>query len=176
MEFKVIRKSLHHYSELNAVQFVTFRTRDSVDEYLQRINNHNELSTSEKQMKIDAYCDQLDKGCDLNDDVITIVINSLRELEPQYYKLYALSIMPNHVHMLFQQNSELKVSMQKIKGTTARLVNQHLSKQGSLWERGYFDKEIRDQQHFELVYDYIKNNAVKAKLHDAPQRFYGIYD
>jgi REP element-mobilizing transposase RayT len=46
----------------------------------------------------------------------------------------------------------------------------------SLWERGYFDKAIRDEKHFQIVYDYIKNNAIKAKLHDAKQRFYGIYD
>jgi len=59
----MIRKSLHHYSELNAIQFVTFRTRDSVDDYLHRINHASGLSTSKKQMKIDEYCDQLDKGC-----------------------------------------------------------------------------------------------------------------
>jgi len=176
MEFGMIRKSLHHYSELNAVQFVTFRTRDSVDEYLQRINNNNELSTSEKQMKIDVYCDQLDRGCYLNANVITIIMDLLRRLEPEHYDLFAVSIMPNHIHLLFQQNIELKVIMQKIKGITARLVNQHLSKQGSLWERGYFDKAIQDEQHFKLVYDYIKSNAVKAKLHDASNRFYGIYD
>lgn len=173
----MIRKSLHHYSELNAVQFVTFRRRDSVDEYLKRINNHSELTASEKQMKIDAYCDQLDKGCYLNGDIITIVMDSLRRLEPKYYELHAVSIMPNHIHLLFQQNAELRIIMQKIKGVTARFVNKHLLRQGSsLWERGYFDKAIRDEKHFQIVYDYIKNNAIKAKLHDAKQRFYGIYD
>ncbi len=172
----MIRKSLHHYSELNAVQFVTFRTRDSVDAYLKRINNSCELSASEKQMKIDEYSDQLDKGCYLNANVITIIMDSLRQLEPEYYDLHAVSIMPNHIHLLFQQNSELRIVMQKIKGATARLVNKHLLKQGSLWERGYFDKAIRDEKHFQIVYEYIKNNAVKANLHDAQQRFYGIDD
>ncbi|PHS23782.1 MAG: hypothetical protein COA83_09240 [Methylophaga sp.] len=116
------------------------------------------------------------KAVILHADVITIIMDSLRQLEPEYYKLDAVSIMPNHIHLLFQQNVELKIIMQKIKGTTARLVNKHLLKQGSLWERGYFDNAIRDERHFRLVYDYIKNNAVKANLHNAQQRFYGIYD
>ena len=126
------RKSLHHYSALNAYQFVTFRTQDSVDDYLHRINQSLNLNISEKQMKIDAYCDRSSKGCYLNAEVITIIMGYLKQIEPEYYELHAISIMPNHVHLLFQQNLELKQIVQKIKGVTARLVNNNLAKQGSL--------------------------------------------
>jgi hypothetical protein len=47
------QKSLHHYSELEAYQLITFRTQDSIDSYLQKISKRMELSVSERQMKID---------------------------------------------------------------------------------------------------------------------------
>ena len=168
-------KSLHHYSKLNAYQFVTFRTTDSIDDYLYRINKIKDLTISQKQMKIDNYCDQSAKGCYFNGETTTLMIEYLKQLE-DYYCLIALSIMPNHAHLLFQQKRELEKIMQKIKGGSAFLINKQLKKQGSFWERGYFDKAIRDESHFLLVYDYIKNNAIKAELKDANLRFYGIYE
>ena len=57
------RKSLYHYSEIEAYKFITFRTQDSIDPYLQRFSNMTGISVSAKQMKIDEYCDQSSKGC-----------------------------------------------------------------------------------------------------------------
>ena len=49
------RKALHHYSELNTYQFVTFRTQDSVDAYLLGVNENLDLSIAERQMNIVIY-------------------------------------------------------------------------------------------------------------------------
>ena len=170
------KRTLYHYSRLNTHQFVTFRTQDSVDDYLQKIQRRADLSISQKQMKLDSYCDQSNKGCYLNGEVIDIIDGYLMKLEPAFYRLIAYSIMPNHVHLLFQQKQELKEIMKRVKGGTALLVNKYLLRHGKLWERDYFDKSIRDEKHFLLTYEYIKNNALKASLKDADQRFYGIYD
>lgn len=91
------RKSLHHYSELETYQFITFRTQDSIDPYLHKITG---LSVAVKQMKIDEYCDQSSKGCYLNDEIIHLVMAYLKTLEPEFYQLCAVSIMPNHIHLL----------------------------------------------------------------------------
>ena len=48
----MVRKSLHHYSELEIYQFITFRTQDSIDTYLQKVSKMMELSVSERQMNI----------------------------------------------------------------------------------------------------------------------------
>jgi len=66
--------------------------------------------------------------------------------------------------------------MQKIKGATAFYINKHLASKGHFWGKSYFDKAIRDEKHFNVVYEYIKNNAVKAGLIDADLRFYGVYE
>ena len=65
--------------------------------------------------------------------------------------------------------------MQKIKGTLAFQINKRLSRKGHFWEKSYFDKAIRDEKHFTIVYRYIENNARKVNLADKDSRFYGIY-
>lgn len=172
----MIRKSLHHYSELNTYQFITFRTQDSIDPYLKKISKMMELSISERQMKIDEYCDQSTTGCYLNNEIIQIMMTHLKTLEPDFYQLIAVSIMPNHVHLLIQQRQKLSTVMQKIKGAMAFQINKLLSRKGSFWEKSYFDKAILNERHFNTVYNYIKNNASKAKLKDKDLRFYGIYN
>lgn len=168
-------KSIHHYSKLEAYQFITFRTQDSIDTYFQKISKTTEFSISERQMKIDGYCDNSNKGCHLNNEIIDIVMNYIKSLEPDFYKLIAVSIMPNHVHLMIQQKQELKIIMQRVKGTMAYQINKLLSEKGHFWEKSYFDKAIRDEEHFNIVYKYIENNAVKANLSDKDSRFYGIY-
>lgn len=115
------KRTLHHYSKFDTYQFVTFRTQDSVDDYLQRVKQISGLSVSQKQMNIDSFCDLSDKGCYLNGEVMDIIGDCLKQLEPEFYQLMAYSIMPNHVHLLFQQKQELKEIMRKAKGGTALL-------------------------------------------------------
>ncbi len=50
-----------------------------------------------------------------------------------------------------------------------------MARKGHFWEKSYFDKAIRDADHFNIDYEYIKNNASKANLKDKDLRFYGIY-
>jgi len=168
--------SLHHYSEKGVYQFVTFRTQDSIDPFLIRLSTNMELSVSVREMKIDAYSDILNKGCYLTGEILTLMMNYITALDAEYYQLYAVSIMPNHVHLLFQQKQDLSLVMQKIKGATAFYINKQLSRKGHFWSKSYFDKAIRDEKHFNIVYEYIKNNAVKANLNDADLRFYGHYE
>ena len=169
------RKILHHYSGLETYQFITFRTQDSIDPYLHKVFKMMELSVSERQMKIDEYCDQSNKGCYLNNEIIQVLIAYIKSLEPEFYQLCAVSIMPNHVHLLIQQKQDLSIVMQKIKGAMAFQINKLLSRKGHFWEKSYFDKAVRDERHFNTVYEYIKNNAGKVQLSDAGIRFYGIY-
>jgi len=84
--------------------------------------------------------------------------------------------MPNHVHILFKEKRELSACMRILKGGSSYKINRLLNKKGNFWTKEYYDKFIRDEKHFEIVYNYIKNNPIKANLHDARERFYGIYE
>ncbi len=74
-------------------------------------------------------------------------------------------------HLLVQYQELAKV-MQKIKGGLSFLINKELQRKGTFWQKDYFDKVIRDERHLETVLKYIKNNAIKAGLSDADERFY----
>lgn len=168
-------KHLSHYSQINAVQFVSFRTHDSLDAFLNKLLYSSNLEISEQQWQIDQYLDQSLKGAYFYTDMIGVFSDYIKELEPEFYDLIAFSIMPNHLHILFTQKQDLDVIMQKLKGGSSRLLNQALGKKGRFWAKDYYDKAIRDERHFYNTYRYIKNNAIKAGLQDANRRFYGIY-
>jgi len=156
-------------------QFVTFRTKDSIDGYMQKLYGSND-SEKLKQYKIDSYLDKSENGAFLNGQIVLDIQKYFKSYDTQMYDLIALIIMPNHIHILFKQNDELKNIMRKLKGGSAHIVNKLLDKKGQVWASDYFDKLIRDKEHFSLVYSYIKHNAIKVGLDDAEERFYGCYE
>jgi len=168
------KRNLPHIDMIGYYQFVTFRTHDSIDDFLKRISQEN-ISTSIKQYKADEYLDKSQKGAYLNGEVLQWLKEFLISKDKILYDLVAFSIMPNHLHLLFKQKEELAKTIKIIKGSSAIEINKMLHHKGTLWEKGYFDKGIRDQKHFDTVYHYIANNALKANLVDAKERFYGIY-
>ncbi len=169
------KRNLPHADLIGYYQFLTFRTHDSIDEYLTRISNEN-ISTSLKQYKADEYLDCSLKGAYLNGKVLVYLSNFLKEKDGELYDLVAFSIMPNHLHILFKQKEEIGKTVKRLKGASSVMINRMLDRKGVFWEKGYFDKAIRDEVHFETVYNYIANNAIKAGLSDARERFYGIYE
>ena len=169
------RKFLPHINMIGYYQFVTFRTYDSLDDFIKKIRDEN-ISSREQEYKIDQYIDRSPKGCYLNDEVLDYLYCYFIDKDKSFYDLVAFSIMPNHVHILFKQNVELPKIMKQIKGTTAFEINKMLQRKGIFWETNYYDKVIRNEAHFEQVYDYIKYNAIKADLRDEKERFYGIYE
>ncbi len=156
-------------------QFVTFRTKESIDGYIQKLYGSDD-SEKLKQYKIDSYLDRSENGAFLNEQVILDIQKYFQSYDKKMYELMALTIMPNHIHILFKQNDELKNIMRKLKGGSAHIVNKLLDRKGQVWASDYFDKLIRDEEHFSLVYKYIKYNAVKAGIDNAEERFYGCYE
>ncbi len=84
--------------------------------------------------------------------------------------------MPNHIHILIKQFDDIDKIIKCIKAKTALRLNAKLNKKGSFWQKGYYDKVIRDEKHFERVYNYIYNNPIKAKLKDWERRVYSLYE
>ncbi|MFK5947886.1 MAG: hypothetical protein QM500_03830 [Methylococcales bacterium] len=67
--------------------------------------------------------------------------------------------------------------MQIIKGSSAKSLNEIMKRKGKFWANEYYDKVIRNQNHFEIVYRYIKNNPfVLGEAKASLPGFYGIYE
>ncbi|HEX6982417.1 MAG TPA: transposase, partial [Balneolaceae bacterium] len=93
--------------------------------------------------------------------------------DKEHYDLYAFTIMPNHVHLVFRhlnisKSSEYGVTsiMQSIKSYTALECNKVLGRKGVFWQSESYDRVIRDQNELEKTIRYTLNNPVKAGLID----------
>ncbi len=82
-------------------------------------------------------------------------------------------IMPNHVHILMAIPGEMSIekAMQLIKGSFSFRANKELGFRGEVWQRGYSDVQILDDQSFQQHREYIENNPVKAGLAIRPDEY-----
>jgi len=169
-------KHLPHFDIKNHYQFITFRTYGSVDSYLKKLAQHN-LPNKKKQQLIDDYLDQSTAGVVLNGDVLVLLNSFIQSHHSVLYELIAFCIMPNHVHLLIKSLIDLDKLMQQLKGGSAKIINDYLGGKGRFWATDYYDKLIRDEKHFSVVYGYIKNNPLVLNEAEASvPRFYGVYE
>ena len=54
--------------------------------------------------------------------------------------------------------------MHSWKGFSSRQINARMDRTGTLWQKSYFNRMIRDWDHFANSAQYIRNNPIKAKL------------
>ena len=116
---------------------------------------------------IDQYEDAGIGECLLRDDSIAqIVHDTLLFNHQKKYELICWCIMPNHVHTLIAPVEGMSLSeiMYDWKSYTTHAINKALNRKGKLWMMEYFDRYIRDNDHFQKVVNYIHNNPVKAGL------------
>jgi putative DNA methylase len=111
----------------------------------------------------------LDRGlgeCHLRDSSIaTVVEDNLLHFNGKFYRLFAWVIMPNPVHVLMEMGDvPLAQVLKSWKSHTSKEANRVLSRQGRFWEPEYFDRYIRDEEHFRKAVRYIETNPVKAGL------------
>ena len=157
-----------HRDEPGLAQFVTFRLADSFPEEMR--NEWEKLlrieDGRERRTQLEAWLDLGHGGCHLREERIAqLVADSLRKFDAARYGLIACTIMPNHVHVLFEVR---KVPMAKVVGSwkqfTATQANRLLGRSGPFWQADYWDTYMRDADHEERTIRYNRNKPVKAGL------------
>ena len=117
--------------------------------------------------KIQNLLDAGDGSCILKNQTISDIIKkALLHFDKKRYDLGAWVIMPNHIHILIKQYDEhpLHSIISRWKSQSARLINRELKRNGTLWMPDYWDRYVRDEQHFMRILAYITNNPLKAHL------------
>lgn len=74
--------------------------------------------------------------------------------------------MPDHLHWLFQLagTRPLSVSVNTIKSYASRTINQIIGRSGPVWQKGYYDHALRDEENLAAVARYIVANPLRAGL------------
>lgn len=171
------RGYLPHRDYGGSIQAITFRLVDSlpvqvIEKWKTELHLSDEENQKEVTRRIAHYEDAGHGNCHLRKpEVAKIVQDAILKGHNADYKLIAWCIMPNHVHVLIRQAEQTSLGkiVRSWKGSTARLINLHLNREGSLWSKDYFDRAIRDQDHFWKAISYIHQNPVRANLVRAPE-------
>ncbi len=112
----------------------------------------------------------------LSPEARTIVMDAWRHFNGLRYELFALCVMPDHVHALFQpwpkENGAgdnqafwpLAELMRSLKTFTAKRINELEGKAGSVWEKETFDRFIRSDRDLAEKFAYIVSNPWKSGL------------
>lgn len=172
------RGYLPHFDGGEISQAVTFRLADSLPAKLlerraQELAHLEERDfDAERRRRIEDYLDVGHGVAWMNDDrVAAVVENALLYFDGVRYKLPAWVIMPNHVHVLLipKTGFSLENIIHSWKSFTSNEANGILRRRGRFWQEDYYDRFIRNAQHYLDAVDYIENNPVKAGLCRRPE-------
>ena len=74
-------------------------------------------------------------------------------------------IMPNHVHILLSSHNaddracpDIRQVIRAFKGS----VSKHVGR--SIWQKGFFDRIVRDMNEYDTIWKYIDENPIKWQL------------
>ena len=157
-KLKITKRHLPHWTLKGAAYFVTFRTVKG------QAGMPILLSIEEQKL------------------VLQHILNG----NGKFYKLIAVQIMPDHVHLIFKQIEGYNLSriMKGIKGVTARKINlkrketrtdRNVCSTGSIWQDESYDRIIRDQDELNEKINYMLNNPVEKGITDDPWNYHGWY-
>lgn len=184
-------KYLPHFDAPGTRRFITYRLADAMpaasrSEWKAFLALEDDL---EKQRKIEGYLDKGYGKCHLRDPRIAdLVQGNLWHLDGLKYRLLAWVIMPNHVHVVIEMGyvplgeivkswkSYTSKEAQKIfwsgDGSSPQAADLECGDEPStprtFWEEDYFDRYLRDNDHYRRVVHYIENNPNKAGLVKSP--------
>ena len=96
-----------------------------------------------------------------------IVQQSIEDISKHYLMISVdhYVIMPNHVHLLLQINTEPdgRSMIAPTISTVVRLMKGTVSKQAgfSVWQKGFYDHVIRNDNDYRDIWNYIEGNPSK---------------
>ncbi len=166
-----------HFDRPELIQSITLYLGDAlpkevIDKWraelkLLDLNNQTDNYTIELQRRIARYGDLGRGACWLKETFIgNLTEEALLHFDGQRYKLIAWCVMPNHLHTLIESFQGFSIGniVKSWKSYTGNRANLYLNRQGRFWQVDYYDRYIRDSNHFYNCIKYIENNPVKAGL------------
>jgi len=96
-----------------------------------------------------------------------LMVRELRRLHEEGEVIsLAWVVMPDHLHWLIQLNENRTLSrvVKTLKARSALTINRYMCKQGSLWQRAYFDRAARKDEDIHQIARYIVANPLRAGL------------
>lgn len=167
------RGYLPHYNSHEVVQSITLRLFDTLPQSKLREFLRLKLAPGVSspsvitRKKIEEWLDSSYGECYLaRPEIASLVQDALIYNHTKKYNLHAWVVMPNHIHFMISVFQEYKLDavIKNFKSFTALHSNRILGRDGQFWFRDYFDRYIRNSDHYSLAKEYIEGNPVSAHL------------
>jgi len=144
-QLKVTYRNLPHWELEGAVYFITFNTWEKL-----------ELTPAARQ----------------------VVLNACKFFDRQRYQIFCLVVMPDNVHMLMQplekSNNKfwsLSSILHSMKSYSSKQISKVMKHIGTVWQDERHDHIVRDEREFQVFWEYIRQNPVKAGLSVTPEEY-----
>ena len=100
---------------------------------------------------------------DLSEAERALVAASLRHFDGQRYRLHAYVVMNDHVHVLVEPHDSFRLEalLQSWKSFSAKRIAALRGEVGTIWQREYFDRVVRDETEYQQKRDYILDNPFR---------------
>ena len=95
-----------------------------------------------------------------------LMVATLQNYDESGYTLHAYVIMPDHLHLLITPSEALEKSVQLVKGGFSFRGKREFGWSGEVWQPGFTDHRIRDEEDWKRHLEYIRTNPVEARLVD----------
>jgi putative transposase len=99
-----------------------------------------------------------------NAELLVDVLRSL--VAERKFKLLDFVVMPDHVHLLIEVAGDMTIekAMQFVKGRFSHRLSHEFGFKGGVWQRGFTEVQVMNQQSLEAHRAYIGENPVRAGL------------
>lgn len=99
----------------------------------------------------------------LEPDERTLVANAIRYFAGERYDLPAYVVMDDHVHVLVAPREEfpLQEIIHTWKSFTANRLQRDFGRAGSIWQKEYFDRIVRDEAELMEKITYVVSNPTR---------------
>jgi putative DNA methylase len=166
------RGYLPHFDAGAVVQTVTFRLTDSLPREFYEKAAAVAANDIERAVLLERGIDQGRGDCILSDPKnAEILRGALQHFDGERYRLLAWVVMPNHVHAMIEQmeGHALTGILHSWKSYSAHAINKARASSRRVWSPDYFDRYVRNEDHYAHVKYYIEYNPVKARLVGKPE-------
>ena len=106
--------------------------------------------------------------------VASIIFSTFDWLETENrLEWICIMVMPDHVHTVIklEEGQTLSKVLHSMKLFTARKINKHLSRNGSLWQKGYTDWGIRTETTLNRTIRYCYANPMRKGIVTSSQDY-----
>ncbi len=104
----------------------------------------------------------------------TLFIDVLRSyVAAGKFRVHDFVVMPDRVHLLLTVPGDVTIerAMQFIKGGFSYRLKKELGYSGEVWQHGFSEVRVEDEQSFRQHREYIAENPVRAGLVDSSETY-----